>query len=185
MKADGYAYKKGFSRSVSSSSNTSSEDEPPVKRAKLSTDERHAEIETISELITTTEDSIKTRRLQLNKAKTVNNFSQCAEISDKIRKLLTEKNDYRKQLVALQKREAKSAWYLHRKPKKVSSDCPKPKMKSDNNSNSGDIRKVFQTERELSQAEQSGKERDELKSDSSSQDTLILDSSSSDGNQDF
>ena len=39
------------------------------------------------------EDNIKMRKLELGKAKTVNNYSQCAEISDKIRKLFKEKND--------------------------------------------------------------------------------------------
>ena len=57
------------------------------------------------------EDNIKIGELELGKAKTVNNYSQCAEISDKIRKVFKEKNDYSKQLAVLQKNESKSVWY--------------------------------------------------------------------------
>ena len=97
----------------------------------------------------------------------MNDFSQSTEISDKIRKLLREKNDYRKQLVALQKKEAKSAWYSHREPKKVTSGCSNSQKKSDECRFSGVIRVAFQTMKE-SQEEQSGKEHDELQSDRSS-----------------
>ena len=74
-------------------------------------DERQKEIKNLSHLISMAEDNIKIGELELGKAKTVNNYSQCAEISDKIRKVFKEKNDYSKQLAVLQKNESKSVWY--------------------------------------------------------------------------
>ena len=104
VKSDGqYQYKKGSSRS--SSQNDSEKDKPvPVKRAKLMKTERKREIV----LIASTEDSIRTRQLQLSRAKPLTNFTQCTEISEQIRKPFREKNSYCKQLAALQKKESKS-----------------------------------------------------------------------------
>ena len=111
VKIDGlYEYKKGSSRS-SSHNDSASEEEKPVKRAKLMSTERKREIENLSKLIASTEDSIRTRQLQLSRAKSLTNFTQCAEISEQIRKLFKEKNDYCKQLAAVQKKESKSKWY--------------------------------------------------------------------------
>lgn len=111
VKSDGlYEYKKGSSRS-SSHNDSASEEEKPVKRAKLMSTERKREIENLSKLIASTEDSIRTRQLQLSRAKFLTNFTQCAEISEQIRKLFQEKNDYCKQLAAVQKKESKSKWY--------------------------------------------------------------------------
>lgn len=108
VKSDGlYEYKKGSSRS-SSHNDSASEEEKPVKRAKLMSTEQKREIENLSKLIASTEDSIRTRRLQLSRAKSLTNFTQCAEISEQIRKLFKEKNDYCKQLAAVQKKESKS-----------------------------------------------------------------------------
>ena len=104
VKSDGvYRYKKGSSRS--SSLNDS------VKRAKLMSSERNREIENLSNLIASMEDSIRTKQLQLSRAKSLTNFTQCSEISEQIRKLFKEKNGYCKQLAVLQKKESKSAWY--------------------------------------------------------------------------
>ena len=111
VKSDGlYEYKKGSSR-PSSHNDSASEGEKPVKRAKLMSTERKREIENLSKLIASTEDSIRTRQLQLSRAKSLTNFTQCAEISEQIRKLFKEKNDYCKQLAAVQKKESKSKWY--------------------------------------------------------------------------
>ena len=108
VKSDGlYEYKKGSSRS-SSHNDSASEEEKPVKRAKLMSTEQKREIENLSKLIASTEDSIRTRRLQLSRAKSLTNFTQCTEISEQIRKLFKEKNDYCKQLAAVQKKESKS-----------------------------------------------------------------------------
>lgn len=79
VKSDGlYEYKKGSSRS-SSHNDSASEEEKPVKRAKLMSTERKREIENLSKLIASTEDSIRTRQLQLSRAKSLTNFTQCAE----------------------------------------------------------------------------------------------------------
>jgi len=64
VKSDGvYQYKKGSSRS--SSQNDSASEEKPVKRAKLMSTERNREIENLSNLIASVEDSIRTKQLQL------------------------------------------------------------------------------------------------------------------------
>ena len=77
--------------------------------------ETKREIESLSNLIASTEDSIRTRQLQLSRAKSLTSFTQCAEISEQIRKLFREKNGYCKQLAALQKKESKSGWYYKNK----------------------------------------------------------------------
>lgn len=179
VKTEGYSYKKGFSRSASPSQNESlsSEEDKPSKRAKLMTSERQREIDNLSQLIAMTEDTIRMRQLQLSKAKTVRNFNQCAEISEKIRKLFKEKNDYCKQLAVLQKKEAKSAWY--HKSKRPSSPSSHPKKKLD--ISVGDMKAVLQR-MEKEQAEQSVRKESEETSDSSSHDTEILCSSSEDMN---
>ena len=103
VKSDGvYQYKKGSSRS--SSQNDSASEEKPVKRGKLMSTERNREIENLSNLIASVEDSIRTKQLQLSRAKSLTNFTQCSEISEQIRKLFKEKNGYCKQLAVLQKK---------------------------------------------------------------------------------
>lgn len=131
VKSDGlYEYKKGYSRS-SSHNDSASEEEKPVKRAMLMSTERKREIENLSKLIASTEDSIPTRQLQLSRAKSLTNFTQCAEISEQIRKLFKEKNDYCKQLAAVQKKESKSKWYY--KKNQPSSTVLHPEGKASTN----------------------------------------------------
>ena len=140
VKSDGlYEYKKGSSRS-SSHNDSASEEEKPVKRAKLMSTERKREIENLSKLIASTEDSIRTRQLQLSRAKSLTNFTQCAEISEQIRKLFKEKNDYCKQLAAVQKKESKSKWYY--KKNQPSSTVLHPEGKA--STNAGGLKAAFE-----------------------------------------
>ena len=112
VKSDGvYQYKKGSSRS-SSQNDSASEEEKPVKRAKLMSSERNREIENLSNLIASVEDSIRTKQLQLSRAKSLTNFTQCSETTEQIRKLFKEKNGYCKQLAVLQKKESTVFIYL-------------------------------------------------------------------------
>lgn len=162
MKSEGsYSYKKGHSRAESSSSASSEEDCNRPKRAKLMAGERQREIHNLSQLISMTEDGIKMRQLELGKAKTVNNYNQCAEISDKIRKLFKEKNEYSRQLAAIQKKESKSVWY-HKK--KTSTSVASPQAKPPE---SCGLKAAF---------ERMGKDKEQ----SSNKESVILESDSSD-----
>ena len=174
VKSDGlYEYKKGSSRS-SSQNDSASEEEKPVKRAKLMSTERKKEIESLSKLIASTEDSIRTRQLQLSRAKSLTNFTQCVEISEHIRKLIKEKNQYCKQLAALQKKESKSGWYY--KKIQPSSTVLNPEGKA--TTNAGGLRAAFEkvSKGKVETALPVSKE-DQTNSDSS-HDTEILSSSS-------
>ena len=124
-------------------------------------DERMKEIKNLSHLISMAEDNIKMRELKLGKAKTVNNYSQCAEISDKMRRLFKEKNDYSKQLAVLQKKESKSVWYYKNK---TSTPLASPQAKP---TKSGGLKAAF---------ERMGKDNKEL----SNKECVNLDSDSSD-----
>ena len=140
VKSDGvYQYKKGSSRS-SSQNDSASEEEKPVKRAKLMSSERNREIENLSNLIASVEDSIRTKQLQLSRAKSLTNFTQCSEITEQIRKLFKEKNGYCKQLAVLQKKESKSAWY--HKSKHPSSTALQHEGKA--TKNDGGLKAVFE-----------------------------------------
>lgn len=174
VKSDGlYEYKKGSSRS-SSQNDSASEEEKPVKRAKLMSTERKREIESLSKLIASTEDSIRTRQLQLSRAKSLTNFTQCVEISEHIRKLIKEKNQYGKQLAALQKKESKSGWYY--KKNQPSSTVLNPEGKA--TTNAGGLKAAFEkvSKGKVETALPVSKE-DQTNSDSS-HDTEILSSSS-------
>lgn len=174
VKSDGlYEYKKGSSRS-SSQNDSASEEEKPVKRAKLMSTERKREIESLSKLIASTEDSIRTRQLQLGRAKSLTNFTQCVEISEHIRKLFKEKNQYCKQLAALQKKESKSGWYY--KKNQPSSTVLNPEGKA--TTNAGGLKAAFEevSKGKVETALPVSKE-DQNNSDSS-HDTEILSSSS-------
>lgn len=174
VKSDGlYEYKKGSSRS-SSHNDSASEEEKPVKRAKLMSTGRKREIENLSKLIASTEDSIRTRQLQLSRAKSLTNFTQCAEISEQIRKLFQEKNDYSKQFAAVQKKESKSKWYY--KKNQPSSTVLHPEGKA--STNAGGLKAPFEkmSKGKVETALPVSKE-DHNNSDSS-HDTEILSSSS-------
>ena len=136
--------------------------------------ERKREIENLSKLIASTEDSIRTRQLQLSRAKSLTNFTQCAEISEQIRKLFKEKNDYCKQLAAVQKKESKSKWYY--KKNQPSSTVLHPEGKA--STNAGGLKAAFEkmSKGKVETALPVSKE-DHNNSDSS-HDTEILSSSS-------
>ena len=53
--------------------------------------ERQKEIQNLSQLISMAEDKIKMRELELGRAKTVNNHSQCAEILTRSRNYLKKR----------------------------------------------------------------------------------------------
>ncbi len=111
-------------------------------------DERQKEIKNLSQLISMTEEGIKMHQLELGKAKTINNYTQCAEITDKIRKLFREKNDYSKQLAALQKKESKSVWY-HKN--KTSTSVASPQDKPSETATCGRLKAAFERTEKLNE----------------------------------
>jgi hypothetical protein len=103
-------------------------------------DERQKEIQNLSQLISITERRMP--QLELGKATTVNNYTQCAEITDKFRKLFREKKDYSKQLLAaLQKKEYKSVWY-HKN--KMSTSVASPQDKPPKTATCGRLKAAFE-----------------------------------------
>ena len=128
---DGYAFVKGQSRSKMERSKS-----PAKKRAKLSSEERAREIDSLHETIKLLENRIMFKNQQLQKEKAMNNYKKCDEISEKILEVQKEKKSVDRQLTALVKKESKSQWYLSGKSKKSSS---KPKNVRDNQSKLPDL----------------------------------------------
>lgn len=113
-----YTFKKGYSRS-STSSNSDSETPPPkLKRAKTDIEERKKEVDNLTSLIENVKSHLQIKQKRLEKAKSVKDFKQCDQLTLEIRTLLKEKGDHEKQLTAIQKKEAKSLWHHKTKSSK-------------------------------------------------------------------
>ena len=113
-----YTFKKGYSRS-STSSNSDSETPPPkLKRAKSDIEERKKEVDNLTSLIENVKSHLQIKQKRLEKARSVKDFKQCDQLTLEIRTLLKEKGDHEKQLTAIQKKEAKSLWYHKTKSSK-------------------------------------------------------------------
>ena len=113
-----YTFKKGYSRS-STSSNSDSEIPPPkLKRAKRDSEERKKEVDNLTSLIENVKSHLQIKQQRLEKAKSVKDFKQCDQLTLEIRTLLKEKSDHERQLTAIQKKEAKSLWYHKTKSSK-------------------------------------------------------------------
>jgi hypothetical protein len=132
VKADGYEYKKGFSRSVSSSSSSGGDDhagkkdlDKSAKRKHMDAEERKKAITNIKALIESTNDHIRIKQQRIQKLKTCNDFKQCDVVSNETTQLLKQKYEYEGQLAYLERKEAKSQWYkkkFKRKPAQNSSE---------------------------------------------------------------
>ena len=104
-----YDFKKGYSRSKSSSTDSDERnEEPEKKRKKIMTAERLQEIESISEVLKGTTDQIAIKRQRLERGKRENDFTLCDQLNSSIVALLVEKRNYERQLLALKRKEAKS-----------------------------------------------------------------------------
>ena len=111
-----YTFKKGYSRS---SSNSDSETPPPkLKRAKRDSEERKKEVDNLTSLIENVKSHLQIKQKRLEKAKSVKDFKQCDQLTLEIRTLLKEKSDHKRQLTAIQKKEAKFLWYHKTKSSK-------------------------------------------------------------------
>ena len=118
VKADGYEYKKGYSRSVSSSSSSGGDDhagkkdlDKSAKRKHMDAEERKKAITNIKALIESTNYDIRIKQQRIQKLKTCNDFKQCDVVSNETTQLLKQKYEYEGQLAYLERKEAKSQWY--------------------------------------------------------------------------
>lgn len=127
--SESYTFKKGFLRSKSSRSTSSSDDNDnkegiPNKRMKLMSEQRSFEISNLTEIISSTNDQIRIKRQRQEKAKNVNDFGLCDQLGSAIRSLIIDKSSYERQLLALNKKEIKSKKYS---AKKRANECDKAK----------------------------------------------------------
>ena len=111
MADDGYLFVKGKSRA--SGSQSDSDDAP--KRKKTDATQRAREMKVLQANIVTLESRMQFKKQMLEKARSVNNFKLCDDISGDIINVRKEKRIAEKQLEALQKTQAKSQWYHKRK----------------------------------------------------------------------
>ena len=77
--------------------------------------ERHQEINNLEEVIKSTNGQIEIKRQRLQRAKNLNDFALCDILSSAITALLVKKADHKRQLTALNKKNAKSKKYLLKK----------------------------------------------------------------------
>ena len=110
-----YTFKKGFSRSKSSSSSDDNKEGIPNKRMKLMSEQRSMEIRNLTEIMNSTNDQIRIKRQRLERAKNVNDFRLCDQLGSAIQSLLIEKSSHERQLWVLNKKETKSKRYSAKK----------------------------------------------------------------------
>ena len=127
MRTEGYAFKKGYSRSNSSASSNSDSDHPPpkLKRAKRNSEERVKETNDLTSLRENVKSHLQIKQKRLEKAKSVQDFKLCDQLTLEIRKLLKEKSDHERQITAIQIKEPKSLWYHKTKSSKKEKKEPK------------------------------------------------------------
>ena len=90
-------FKKGFSRSSSQGSSSSSEDimvdggskgaKRELKRKNVFAEERQKAITNNRDLLKSTEDQIRIKQLRINKLKNTNEFKKCDELSTELRSI--------------------------------------------------------------------------------------------------
>ena len=115
VREGGYKFKKGYSRSKGSSNeSTCSSDEGAKKRAKISKEERERAIEDLKQLLKSLQDQLRVKEMRITKAKSINDFKVADQLMDEVRHLIKERTDCNKQLLALEKKSSKSAWYRKR-----------------------------------------------------------------------
>ena len=127
MIEDGYVFAKGKSRGISHMEST-----PPKKRAKLSSEERNREIESLQENLKVLKNRLTFKNQQLQKEKSMSNYKQCDTISAEILEVQKEKRSVDRQLTALMKKDAKARWYQN--SDKSKKDSKKNKEVRDNQS---------------------------------------------------
>lgn len=120
VSADGYLFAKGHSRAKQNLSFES--DEPSCKRKKIDAEERARELKLLQDNLETLTNRLRFKQQLLEKARSLNNFKQCDDISGDIVTVRKEKATTENQIAALQKREAKSKWYHHKKQKRHSKE---------------------------------------------------------------
>ena len=175
--SDGYLFVKGKSRA----SGSQSDSHDAVKREKTDAIERAKEIKLLQENIDTLESRMQYKKQILHKARSVNNFKMCDDVSGDIINVRKEKRIAEKQLQALQKKESKSQWYHTRKPKKR--EIKIDEHKTSGETSTGCITDHFAKSSPENQVQAttsgvSGVRQSNSTSSSASDDTLILSSDS-------
>lgn len=170
--SESYHFKKGFSRSKQSSSSSSDDtkDGIPAKRMKVMPNQRAIEIKNLTEILESTHDQIRIKRQRLDRAKSVNDFTLCDQLSSSISSLIVDKSRYERELCVLNKKESKSKKYKG-----------KAKAKQDEKKLHGkrSIVGLFNAadQNKSNQPSNSPEVNTQIESDCSTADTVILDSS--------
>ena len=130
VKEEGYDYKKGYSRA---SSQTSSSDDTEVgatkkKRAKLHAEERQQEKQRLTTILENIKGNIKIKEARANRAKAVQDYKLCDQLSGEIRKLLNDKADHERQVSSIERKEQKSTWYHSKKYRSKEKEGSKSKV---------------------------------------------------------
>ena len=118
VKAEGYTFKKGYSRSNSSSTSSDTDSvSPKVKKHNQNKEERKREIDNLSPMLDNVKSHLTIKQKRLEKAKSVSDYKLCDQLTLDVRQLLKEKNDLEGQMSAIQRKEVKSVWYYKGKGK--------------------------------------------------------------------
>ena len=124
VKEDGYQFKKGYSRSNSSSSGSEASSEKRVKRKHTNAEERQKAISNIKTLLESTDDHIRIKKLRIEKLKACSDYRQCDSITNEVTRLLKQKQEYESQLAVLQRKESQSKWHKKKSKKSTESKAP-------------------------------------------------------------
>lgn len=130
-----------FKKRIGSRSVNVNNDEKPIKRPKLSSDDRKEKISAVSIQIDLVSKQITAKQNLCNRATTVKDYTLCAKLQGEMRVLFKEKGSLESQLKELQKRGKKSDWHK-KKNSKPGSSLPSP-----SSSTAQDIRMLFKISR--------------------------------------
>ena len=71
-------------------------------------------MEDLEQLLKSLQDQLRVKEMAITKAKSINDFKVADQLMDEVRNLIKERADCNKQLLALEKKSSKSAWYRKR-----------------------------------------------------------------------
>ncbi len=91
---------------------------PPIKRAKISKEDRGEKILEISQKLELLKKQIMTKQQIIGRSSAIKDYQQCDKAQTETRELAREKSKLEKLLKELQKKETKSNWYQKSKGKK-------------------------------------------------------------------
>ena len=71
-------------------------------------------MEDLKQLLKSLQDQLRVKEMRITKAKSINDLKVADQLMDEVRNLIKERTDCNKQLLALEKKSSKSAWYRKR-----------------------------------------------------------------------